>query len=155
MGELHAGSFGLRMVQVMAIDAGSGNRHDAVVLGDAIRKEMARVGVNAAELARRLEVAESTISRLAAGQVQDVTVDRLVQIEHALGIPRGRLFRTAGLVDDRETTVHDMIESDPLLTADELRFVLRTYESAVTASAEERKRSSVKATPTKRSARRS
>jgi transcriptional regulator with XRE-family HTH domain len=143
------------MVQAMALDARGGPRHDAVVLGDAIRKEMARAGVNAAELARRLDVSESTISRLAAGQVQDVTVDRLVQIEHALGTPRGRLFRTAGLVDDRDATVHEVIESDPLLTADELRFVIRTYESAVAASAAERKRSSVKATPTKRNARRS
>lgn len=144
------------MVQAMAVDREGPHRHDAGVLGDAIRKEMAGADVRPAELARRLDVAESTVSRLAGGLVQDVTVDRLVQIERALGVPPGRLFRSAGLVvDDDGITVRERIEADPLLTADELRIVLRIYDSAVAASAESRSRSSAKATPTTRRTRRS
>lgn len=153
---LHAGSSVLRIVQVMPMDGDEAPRHDAGVLGDAIRKEMSAAGVKAAELAQRLGVAESTVSRLAAGLVQDVSVDRLVQIEAALGLPRGRLFRSAGLVDDPTgETVRERLEGDPALSAAELRIVLRVYDSAVDASREERRVSSSRTAPSARSKRRS
>lgn len=139
----------------MAVDEPGAARHDPRVLGEAVRDEVVKAGINPAELSRRLGVSESTVSRLIGGEVQDVTVDRIVQIERALGVPAGRVFRRAGLVTPEDgETVRDKLLADPSLTAEELLFVLRVYDAAVEASAEARSPSSPKTAPRVRSTRR-
>lgn len=116
---------------------------------------MEAAGVGQAELAERLGMHESSISRMIRGQTQGVTVDQLVRIERALDLRPGRVLRTAGLVDaDDGATVRERIETDPLLTASERTIVLRIYDGSVAASREDRKRSSVNSEPAARRSRR-
>ena len=133
----------------------SDQAHDAnVLLAGAIRDSMTSQGMTARQLADGLGVSESTISRLINGETRDLTVDRVLEIERALGEPqRGVLFRRARLVDD-ELTVRQRIEADPLLDDDSRRFVLRVYDGEVKESAAGRKRSGSSSEPTARRTRR-
>ncbi len=128
--------------------------HDAEMLGKAIKRQLTATKMTPAELARRLGVADSTVSRLLAGQVEDVTIGRIVQIETVLGLPRGHLLRGAAMIDEA-LTVRQRIEADASLTGEELRIVLRIYDSSVAVSAEERSSSGTKRAPAARSTRRS
>lgn len=124
------------------------------MVSGAIRRVMETAGVSPAELAERLGVNASTVSRLVSGE-SEPSIERIAQIEKALGVPAGRIYRSAGLVaDDDGRTTQDIIECDPLLTVENMRFVVRTYNVAVEASSEERRRSSDNAAPMKRRTRR-
>lgn len=138
----------------MTVDGAGLSAHDADMLGRAIRRQLEATNTLPAELARRLGVNASTVSRLLSGGVDDVSIGRILQVEHVLGLPRGHLFRAARLVDDA-LTVRQRIEADPDLTADELRLVLRIYDTSVAASLEARSKSGAKTAPTARSTRRS
>lgn len=144
------------MVQDVVVDGAEQGRHDPAVLGEAIRRELTAAGVTPAELARRLHVADSTVSRLIGGLVQDVSLDRVLQIEAVLGLPRGRLLRVGGVVSpDDGATTRERIENDPLLTGEELRIVLRIYDASVDASNAGRNKSSDNKAPAERRTRRS
>ena len=102
-GGVDARTSSLRRVQPVAVDGPAQKPHDADMLGKAIKRQLTATKVTPAELARRLGVADSTVSRLVAGQIEDVTIGRVLQIEAVLGLPRGHLFRSARMVDDALT----------------------------------------------------
>lgn len=60
------------------------------VIADALRRERQRAGLSAAELARRADIAKSTVSQLESGS-GNPSIETLWAISTALGIPFARL----------------------------------------------------------------
>jgi transcriptional regulator with XRE-family HTH domain len=109
--------------------------HTAAV-GSIIRTEMAHRGWTPETLAEALGVrSDTTVRRWLDGRT-GLTFDRLVAIEHTLGLPRGYLLRHAGLVDDPRTA-RDWLEADPrLVDPVQRRLVVEVYDACVKRSRE-------------------
>ena len=83
----------------MAVDSPKAQVDGGLVrLGDAIREELS--GRPQRWLAEQLGVDPSAVTRIVKGQMQDVSVERVREIEDVLGVPRGAILRRAGYVDD-------------------------------------------------------
>lgn len=104
-----------------------------IPLHEAIREAFSGVGLTQAQLAQRMGVDQTTVSRLANGRWGEQggpAPDVLARIEDAAGRPRGWILVRAGYIAD-VATVPEAIAMDSRLTADARRMVLRVYESAV------------------------
>lgn len=102
----------------------------------AIREAFAGQGLTQAQLAQRMGVDQTTISRLANGKWGEQggpTPDILARIEEAAGRPRGWILVQAGYVD-AVRTIPEAIAMDPQLSADARRVLVGVYESVKSAS---------------------
>lgn len=105
--------------------------HDA--LRDAIREAYEGRGLTQVQVAERMAVDQTRISRLANGKWSE---DRgpdpwiLAKIEDAAGRPRGWILTQAGFVAEART-VPDAIAVDPALSDTQRGFLLTFYRGAV------------------------
>lgn len=84
-------------------------------VADAVRELYAAAGLSQTELAERVGMDQTTVSRLARG-VRPPTTIELVELEHAAGRPRGWVLARAGLLEvDRFVDVESAIVGDPEL----------------------------------------
>jgi transcriptional regulator with XRE-family HTH domain len=90
---------------------------------EAVRAHRARCGLSQGQLARRLGVRQQSVSRWEAG-VALPTPQRVVQLEDALGLERGTLWRAIGYPDGTGSTASDplgeVLTRLPSLTGAEL-----------------------------------
>ena len=99
-----------------------------VALGAAIEEALA--GRSQAWLAGELGTDGATVSRIIQGQVKNLQLDRVRQIEVALGLPRGALLRAGGYVDG-DTSVEAAILGDAVLNNEAKQSLLAVYRSLV------------------------
>lgn len=116
--------------------------HTGDVLRHVIRDELRAMEASGNSLAATLGIDSGTISRTINGGIR-MRLDRLLEIERAMGKRKGYLLRAAGLVDD-ERTPRECIEDDPHLSPAYREMVLASYDSA--AGLSERMRASSDAT---------
>lgn len=81
------------------------------------------------ELAARLGVAQNTVSRWSTGDIEP-SLDDIVRIEDACGVPRGMVLRTAGYVVDPQTA-DEMIAQDARLDPTQRELLLAAYRAAL------------------------
>lgn len=93
-----------------------------VDLGEAIKSALG--GRTRQSLADEIGIDPSAVTRMIAGQMKEVTLERVVQIEDALGLTRGALLRAAGYVDEI-VTPEDALDADIALSP-EFREVIKT-----------------------------
>jgi transcriptional regulator with XRE-family HTH domain len=104
-------------------------------LNQAIREAFTGLGLNQVQLAQRMGVDQTTISRLANGKWGEQggpTPDILARIEEAAGRPRGWILIQAGYVDDVRSTA-EAIAVDPDLS-DSARQIVSSYYQGVVQS---------------------
>ena len=83
----------------MAVDIPKAQVEGGLVrLGDAIKQELS--GRSQRWLATELGIDPSVVTRIIKGQMQDVSVERVREIEAALNVPAGAILRRAGYVAD-------------------------------------------------------
>lgn len=83
----------------MAVDSAKAQVEGGLVrLGDAIKEALERRPQR--WLANQLGIDASAVTRIIKGQMQDVSVERVREIEDVLGVPRGAILRRAGYVDE-------------------------------------------------------
>lgn len=102
-------------------------------LHEAIREAYAGVGMTQAQVADRMGIDQTSVSRLSNGKWGEQggpTPDLLARIENASGRPRGWILIQAGYVDP-VLSVPDAIAVDPLLSDGARRSVLDFYRGAV------------------------
>lgn len=95
-------------------------------IGRALKHLRAPTGVGQVELADRLGIDQTTVSRWERG-LDAFPAYRVVQIEDALGLARGALWSAAGLMG--LTSVETAIYADPGLGAMEQRTLVATYQA--------------------------
>lgn len=83
-------------------------------LGNAIAAGLAATGHPASWLAEAINLDAGQISRIINGRSKELTVARVVQIEQALQLRRGHLFRAAGLIEE-DVGVIEALASDTKL----------------------------------------
>jgi transcriptional regulator with XRE-family HTH domain len=106
-------------------------------LHEAIKEAFMGQGLTQAQLAERLGVDQTTVSRLANGRWGDQggpAPEVLARIEEAAGRPRGWILIQAGYVDGVRTPL-EAFEVDPALT-DGARRTLRDFYQGVVKSLE-------------------
>lgn len=84
-------------------------------------------------LANELGIDGSVVSRLVSGQITEVTVQRIYELETALKVSRGTLLRAAGYIEDK-TTVLDAIVADKRISPEQKRTLRNIYEMSVSAN---------------------
>lgn len=107
-------------------------RVNAKPLHEAIREAYTGLGFTQAQLAERMGVDQTTISRLANGRWGEAggpTPDLLAKIEEAAGRPRGWILVQAGYVQ-APGSLREAIELDPGLSK-KAREMLLTLHDAV------------------------
>jgi transcriptional regulator with XRE-family HTH domain len=85
------------------------------------------------ELAKRLGVAQNTVSRWATGDVEPGLAD-ILAVERECGLVRGHILRAAGLVTEAMTP-EEAIAADHRLDAPRRELLLAAYEAALVQSA--------------------
>lgn len=122
----------LRIVQDVAVDKRL-SRADSplVLLGQAIKDSLG--GRTQAWLAAELDLDASVVSRMIAGEIKDLTVDRVAEIEAILDCTPGTLLRAAGYVADT-VNVLDAITADRNLSAEQKRTLRNVYDLAISSS---------------------
>lgn len=103
-----------------------------VSLGQAIKDSLG--GRSQAWLAEQIDIDPSVVSRIISGQIADLTVERVVEIEEALELTPGTLFRAGGYISD-EVTVLGAIAADRDLTPEQKRTLRNVYELAINSAA--------------------
>lgn len=115
------------MTQGRPVDKGADLPEPARMrLGQAISDALDDKGIQAATLARMLPLDPGQLSRIINGKLDNISVGRVVQIERALGLPNGHLFRAAGLVDE-EASVRDRLVADDRIAGGR-QTVLNVYD---------------------------
>lgn len=127
-------------VEYMQVDKGAAKAHPARVpaVCAALRQAREEAGVTQDELARRVNRVQSSVQKWEAGRMPGL--DRLADLERALGYRRGHLLRLAGYVDEARTA-REAIEFDPALTPDNRDHALAAYDVAAKLSSRARTRS--------------
>lgn len=101
------------MVQGVGVDKSRGRGDSLLVdLGSAIKSALH--GRTQQWLADAVGIDKSAVTRIIAGQMKDLTLTRVIEIEDALEVPRGALLRAAGYVAE-VATPEDAIASDTTL----------------------------------------
>lgn len=95
-------------------------------IGAALKQLRQPTGVGQVELAARLDIDQTTVSRWERG-LDAIPAYRIVQVEDALGLSRGVLWAAAGLMG--LTAVEQAIYADAGLTAAEKQLVAAAYET--------------------------
>jgi len=101
-------------------------------IGEAIRAAY-RGRLTQTELAKRLGVAQNTISRWSTGDASP-SFDDLAALERACNLPLGWVLRSAGYVTETKTAA-DAIAADANIDAPRRELLLATYRAAVSQSA--------------------
>lgn len=137
-------------VEYVQVDRGGEKAHPHAVppVSAALRLAREEAGVTQEELARRVRRAQSSVQKWEAGR--EPKLDRLADLENALGYRKGHVLRLAGYVEE-PTSTRDAIEVDPALTPTERAHVLAAYDFAVASSSRARARSA--ATPPRKATR--
>lgn len=122
----------MRSVQDVAVDKGRGRADSGLVqLGQAIRESLG--DRSQAWLATQLGIDQSVISRIISGQIQELAVDRVAEIEKVLDLTPGALLRAAGYVADT-IGVRDAITADKQLTPEQKRTLRNVYDLAISSN---------------------
>lgn len=103
----------------------------AMVLHEAIREAFAGKGLTQVQLAQRMGVDQTTVSRLANGKWGEAggpAPDVLAKIEDAAGRPRGWILVRAGYLSE-VLSVREAVEMDPRLSDDARRMILTLYDA--------------------------
>ena len=101
------------MVQGVGVDKSRGGGDSLLVdLGSAIKSALH--GRTQQWLADAVGIDKSAVTRIIGGQMKDLTLARVVEIEQALELPRGALLRAAGYVAE-VVTPEDAIAADSTL----------------------------------------
>lgn len=111
----------------------------------ALRLAREEAGLTQDELARRIDRVQSSVQKWEAGR--EPNLNRITDLELAMGYTRGHILRLAGYVASA-TSVREHIEFDPRLTPDNRDHVLAAYDVAVELSS--RARSRLEAVPLKK-----
>lgn len=102
-----------------------------VLIGAAIRDILG--DRSQAWLSEQLHLDASMVSRILAGKITELTVERVAEIETVLGCIPGTLFRAGGYIADN-VTVPAAITADRDLTPEQKRTLRNVYELAITAA---------------------
>jgi len=94
----------------------------------AIKAELDSQGHSQPWLAAAIDVHPSQVSRMLSGEIE-ISLERMLDIEDAFGVPHCFLFRMAGIVASEPTT-RDAIAGDVDLEPAERRIVLSVYDGA-------------------------
>lgn len=116
------------------MDDGAKGAHTRLVdIGAAIGAAINEAGSSRQALAEMLDVHPSQVTRMVNGQMPDIKLERIVEIEDALGMKRGALLRRGGYVE-ADSSVEAAIATDPALNAEAKRSLLYAYQAAVQVS---------------------
>lgn len=96
----------------------------AVRLGEGLRAARAIAGINQRELARLLAVPANYVSRWETG-TRRLEIDTIEQIERAMGLQSGTVFRLAGYVSDGSLLDLGSLTSESQRA---IRSILREFE---------------------------
>lgn len=108
-------------MQGVAVDSPKAQVEGGLVrLGDAIKKELGSRPQR--WLAEQLGTEPSTVTRIIKGQMREVSVERVREIEDVLGVQRGAILRRAGYV--AETTSPEAALAADLSIPPQMRAVL-------------------------------
>lgn len=87
-----------------------------------IRNEMERQELLQEDLGQRLNIDGTNVGRMLKGRTS-LTVDRVWEVETALGLAHGTLYRRAGYIQS-DGSLEEWIENDPNLAADQRNALL-------------------------------
>lgn len=119
----------------MAIDEAAQWAHaDRVKLGEAVLDWLG--SDKRQDLAQRLGVHPSWVTRLVQGEQTSLTIAQLCAVEDALGAPRGVLFVAAGVIEPA-LTVEDAVRQDRALTKTGREAVIGTYRALALGKADQ------------------
>jgi transcriptional regulator with XRE-family HTH domain len=143
-------------VEYVPVDEGSAGAHrdEVLAIAEALRTARDDAGLTQQELGDRVGLGQPAIQKWESGRRKITDLNRLAELEAAMGHSRGYVLRLAGYVEDAQTA-RQAIEHDPLLTPDHRRIVLNTYDGAAEESAADRSSRSTKRRPAVRKTRRS
>jgi transcriptional regulator with XRE-family HTH domain len=130
------------------VDTGRPTRHAGEVppVCTALRLAREEVELTQEELARRVGRVQSSIYKWENGR--EPKLDRIRDLEQAMGYPRGHVLRLAGYVAD-SATARDAIRLDPGLTPNQRENLLAAYDVAAAASSRSRTARSASEPPVK------
>ncbi len=101
----------------------------AVRLGTAIKEALGPRSYG--WLGEKVKLHETQIGRIINGQVKEISMERVRDIEAALGLPQGDLFRAAGYVPSDPLYLEQVISADTRLGLNERSALLQFLEHLV------------------------
>lgn len=136
--EPHVRNYALPLGHHVAVDRATGQADSRLMsLGRAIKDALDQRPQS--WLGEQLGVDPAQVSRIISGKLE-VTTERLADIERALGVTPGTIFRAAGYVADNPTVI-DAIVADKALTPEQKRTLRNVYELAISSRRQGRQRS--------------
>jgi len=110
----------------------------ATDLGAAIRRARLNAGLTQMQLSAAVSVEQTRLSRWELGKSTPGVLE-LIELELALGLRRGDLFISAGLIDLPPMDAERALQTDPNLDEDSRAVLLRFYRAALQMAAATRR----------------